>query len=37
MRFSTLSMLLQVLALGYTSAQEAERGAHNQECGVLSQ
>lgn len=37
MQLLTLSILLQVLALGYTSAQEAEKGPHNQQCGVNSQ
>lgn len=37
MRFSTISLLLQVLALGYTSALEAEKGPHNLVCGVNSE
>jgi hypothetical protein len=35
MRFITLSILLQVLALGYTSAQD-EKGFYNLQCGVNS-
>jgi len=37
MRLSTFSILLQVLVLGYASAQVTERGPHNQQCGVNSQ
>ena len=37
MRLSALSIILQVLALGYASAQDAEKGLHNQQCGVNSQ